>query len=48
LKDVAAYLPEFRATFTMHDTPARFISWEWRKATEEAAAKGQCTYEEFS
>ncbi|KAF8517363.1 hypothetical protein BU17DRAFT_91802 [Hysterangium stoloniferum] len=41
LKDIGQYLPEFRATFNMHDTPIRFISWEWRKAAEDAAAKGQ-------
>ncbi|KAF8517358.1 hypothetical protein BU17DRAFT_76415 [Hysterangium stoloniferum] len=41
LEDVEEYLPEFRATFTMHDGPSQFISWDLRSAAETAAAMGE-------
>ena len=42
LKDVQQWLPEFRATFTSHDGPAQFVSWELRNKAVEAAKRGEC------
>ena len=42
LEDVQEWLPEFRATFTSHDGPTQFVSWELRKKAEEAAERGEC------
>jgi hypothetical protein len=44
LEDVQEWLPEFRATFTVHDGPTQFVSWELRKAAEEAAERGECAF----
>lgn len=42
LEDVQEWLPEFRATYTIHDGPTQFVSWELRKAAEDAAERGEC------
>ncbi|KIJ36563.1 glycosyltransferase family 90 protein [Sphaerobolus stellatus SS14] len=41
LEDVGEWLPAFRATYTMHDGPAQFISWTLREAAERAADLGE-------
>ncbi|KIJ36259.1 glycosyltransferase family 90 protein [Sphaerobolus stellatus SS14] len=41
LQDVGEWLPAFRATFTMHDGPAQYISWTLREAAERAAVLGK-------
>jgi len=42
LEDVQEWLPEFRATFTMHDGPMQFVGWEMLQAAEKAAERGEC------
>ncbi|KAF8754258.1 Extension Ser/Thr-type protein kinase [Rhizoctonia solani] len=37
LSEVARWLPDFRATFTAHDGPYQFISWELKEAALKAA-----------
>lgn len=41
LDEVQQWLPEFRATFNIHDTPRVQVSWEARQAAERAAEKGE-------
>ncbi|KAH7096655.1 hypothetical protein BKA62DRAFT_492198 [Auriculariales sp. MPI-PUGE-AT-0066] len=40
LDEVAQYLPPFRATWTIHDGPGAFASWEMKDAARKAAAAG--------
>lgn len=42
LDEIQQWLPEFRATFNMHDVPRVQVSWETRQAAEKAAEKGEC------
>jgi hypothetical protein len=42
LKDAQELLPEFRATFTMHDGPTQVVGWELRNKAKEAAKRGEC------
>jgi hypothetical protein len=44
LEDVEEWLPDFRATFTMHDGPRQFTSWELQRRAVEAAAVGECEH----
>ncbi|KAF8487547.1 hypothetical protein JB92DRAFT_3022176 [Gautieria morchelliformis] len=41
LKDVQEWLPEFRATFWMHDGPIQMVAWEVRSQAKQAAERGQ-------
>ncbi|GJJ08524.1 hypothetical protein Clacol_002742 [Clathrus columnatus] len=41
LEEIQEWLPEFRATFNMHDIPRGQVSWEARYAAEVAAEKGE-------
>lgn len=42
IDEVQDWLPAFRATFTIHDGPMQFVSWEMRKAAVDAAERGEC------
>lgn len=44
LEDIQEYLPQFRATFTMHDGPQHMAGWEMRRQAEEAAERGECVF----
>ncbi|KAF8576246.1 glycosyltransferase family 90 protein [Ramaria rubella] len=41
LAEVQEWLPPFRATFTIHDGPLNFVSWELKRRATEAAERGQ-------
>jgi len=41
IDEVQEWLPAFRATFTKHDGPLQFVSWEMRKAAVDAAERGE-------
>lgn len=44
LDEIQQWLPEFRATFSMHDNPRVQVSWEARHNAEKAAERGECNF----